>query len=160
MDCNIDLYSGSQKESVHAASETLRDSTDSTSRSHATVLHELSPLELLEGMNERVGESPPVCSTKALSDTWTSVEEVGANSKDDGEAFAFVTENTLKQKCLQASSNSLYTCHFCLFSLCTNSRTYYTGSVLISFSLLHMKIFFICYAFEGDMTACLIFFPL
>ncbi|KAF2307369.1 hypothetical protein GH714_026667 [Hevea brasiliensis] len=65
-DVNLDL--GSQKEPAHGASESLRGSMDSTSRSHATVLDRMSPSELLQGKNKRVEEVSTVHSTRLFSE--------------------------------------------------------------------------------------------
>ncbi|KAF2288336.1 hypothetical protein GH714_006846 [Hevea brasiliensis] len=105
LDHDIDLALGCQKDPVHGASESLRGSTDSTSRSHTTVLDQVTPPELLQGKHKRVGDVSPVHSTRAPSDTSTSVEEAGVNSKDDDVAcHRFSMDNASKNKCLQLFS--------------------------------------------------------
>ncbi|KAJ9186088.1 hypothetical protein P3X46_005629 [Hevea brasiliensis] len=102
-DVNLDL--GSQKEPAHGASESLRGSMDSTSRSHATVLDRMSPSELLQCKNKRVEEVSPVHSTRVFSDASTSEEEAGVNSKDnDVDCHEFSMDNTSKNECLQLFS--------------------------------------------------------
>ncbi|KAK9292190.1 hypothetical protein L1049_020151 [Liquidambar formosana] len=108
LDCNIALDSGCPKEPICAASETLRDSLDSTSRSHDTVLQELSPgvsaLELLETMNERVGETPSTNHMQVHRNTCTS-GEVGASCNYYEKASPmFSMDITSKSNCLQLFS--------------------------------------------------------
>lgn len=58
VDCNLTLESSSNVQPDNNASETHRDSTDSTSRSHSIVLHEFpSRGRVLELLDERIGET-------------------------------------------------------------------------------------------------------
>ncbi|XP_021620327.1 uncharacterized protein LOC110620776 isoform X2 [Manihot esculenta] len=105
LDHDVDLALCYRNDPVHDASESLRGSFDSTSRSHATVLDQLPPPELLQGKNKRVGDVSPAHSTGALSDTSTSVEEAGVSSKDDDAACPGLSmDNASKIKCLQLFS--------------------------------------------------------
>ncbi|RVX07322.1 hypothetical protein CK203_022649 [Vitis vinifera] len=75
MDCNVTLDSSPQKQLVHAASDTLRGSLDSTSRSHSTVLEQVSPsvhaLDLLQTINEKVGETSSIHHLQLFSEDKT-----------------------------------------------------------------------------------------
>ncbi|XP_024991294.1 uncharacterized protein LOC112525404 isoform X2 [Cynara cardunculus var. scolymus] len=58
VDCNLTLESSSNVQPDNNASETHRDSTDSTSRSHSVVLHEFPSCgRVLELLDERIGET-------------------------------------------------------------------------------------------------------
>ncbi|XP_050220785.1 uncharacterized protein LOC126671117 [Mercurialis annua] len=103
LDCNVHL--DVKKEPVHATSESLRDSMDSTSRSYTTVLDLESAPQLAENMNKTAEECLPVHSTRALSDASICMEEAGFNSKDNGEACpGFSVDNVSEKKCLQLFS--------------------------------------------------------
>ncbi|XP_065851811.1 uncharacterized protein [Euphorbia lathyris] len=105
---NLDL--GCRKDPVNA-SGSLQNSTDSISRSHATVSDQASPAELLECMNKRDRESSPVHATMALSDASTSVEEARNNAEDKfGARLASVVDNESKYKYLQLFSEEKGNC--------------------------------------------------
>ncbi|KAJ9552824.1 hypothetical protein OSB04_016869 [Centaurea solstitialis] len=58
VDCNLTLESTSNVQLDNNASETHRDSTDSTSRSHSVVLHEFPSCgRVLDLLDERIGET-------------------------------------------------------------------------------------------------------
>lgn len=123
MDCNVTLDSSTQKQLVHAASDTLRGSLDSTSRSHSTVLEQVSPsvhaLDLLQTINEKVGETSSIHHLQVFGNTHTSMEEVGANSKDYGKGSPlFPMAIMSKNKCLQVGSITAQRCHFCWLFCC------------------------------------------
>ncbi|KDP23309.1 hypothetical protein JCGZ_23142 [Jatropha curcas] len=102
-DINLDLEC--QKEAVDATSESLRDSVDSTSRSHATVLDQVSPWESLQGTSKGLVEASQIHSSRDLSDASNSVEEVGANLKDNDEACPGPSlDNASRNECLQLFS--------------------------------------------------------
>ncbi len=106
VDCNIDLNLDSQERLI--TSEALWDSLDSTRRDHVTVLQEVSPPELLDAINERVGESPLTHHTQVCRDECISVEEVNANWKDIDEASVFSVDITSKNNCLQVDGITSY----------------------------------------------------
>ncbi|KAM7532132.1 hypothetical protein LguiB_035542 [Lonicera macranthoides] len=83
VDCNIALELSLDEQTIHNASEALPESLDSTSRSHITVLDEVSPRgnKVLELLDERIGEaslSHHACVCKNDS----SLQELGGNHKD------------------------------------------------------------------------------
>lgn len=132
MDCNVTLDSSPQKQLVHTASDTLRGSLDSTSRSHSTVLEQVSPsvhaLDLLQTINEKVGETSSIHHLQVLGNTHTSMEEVGANSKDYGKGSPlFPMAIMSKNKCLQLFSEDKTIDMVCMAST-QLEETVYPGS--------------------------------
>lgn len=143
LDHDVDLALCYRNDPVHDASESLRGSFDSTSRSHATVLDQLPPPELLQGKNKRVGDVSPAHSTGALSDTSTSVEEAGVSSKDDDAACPGLSmDNASKIKCLQVTSISLYAYISLIFISLLQFLYFYTNyrSTLVSLLTSRIKI--------------------
>lgn len=104
VDCNLD--SNYQKQSVHAASETLWGSLDSTSRSHATVLHETSPMDMANVRNERLEKSISTHHSHQFRDANAFVGEASAHCKDHSKTSSLPLPIDLisKKKCLQVRS--------------------------------------------------------
>lgn len=108
MECNVDLNLSSQKQPDLAAPKTMWDSLDSTSRNNATVLHELSPPEMLAARIERVETH----ASRLHKDAFEFLE-VGDGCKDDDKVRPlFPKEITPKNQCLQVSVVSLVVCSF------------------------------------------------
>lgn len=115
-DCNVTIGSSLQKPHVQTAPETLWGSLDSTSRSHTIVLEQVSPsihaLDLLQTINERVGETSSTHPQQVLGNIHTSMEEVGANCKDHGKDSPLLPMAIKsKNKCLQVGSITAQKCH-------------------------------------------------
>ncbi|POO03017.1 Octamer-binding transcription factor [Trema orientale] len=105
VDCNVYLESKSQKQSVHAASETLWGSLDSTSRSHVTVSHEISPPEKSNLRDGRLGKSIPTHPSHLHRDAGV-VEEANANcSNNDKSSSPLTVDFMSKNKCFQLFSD-------------------------------------------------------
>ena len=102
VDCNVYLESKSHKQSVHGASETLWGSLDSTSRSHATVSHEISPPGMSNVRDERTGKSVSKQLSHLRRDAGASVEEANADCQDNDKSSPPLTVDFMsKNKCLQ-----------------------------------------------------------
>ena len=124
-DCKVGMGSSPQRPPVPAAPETLWGSLDSTSRRHAIVLEQVSPLvhafDLLQTINDRVGETSSTHHLQVLGNIHTSMEEVDANCKDHGKGSGstpFPLAIKSKNKCLQVGSITAQRCHFCWLSYC------------------------------------------
>ncbi|KAK9919291.1 hypothetical protein M0R45_027896 [Rubus argutus] len=96
LDLNADLNVSSQEQPVLAAPKTTPDSLDSTSRSHATILHEPRAPEMVSVKNERIETHASLLHKDVFE-----FSEVGASCKD----YDQVTPNfNSKNKCLQLFS--------------------------------------------------------
>ncbi|GAV79526.1 hypothetical protein CFOL_v3_22991 [Cephalotus follicularis] len=104
MDCSIDLNLSLENQPFNDASEGLPDLLESTRKS-CDVSHEVSPSELLQTMNQKIGESPWLSHAKIPGEAFTFVKEVGATCKDKIEASSELSVGiTLKNKCLKLFS--------------------------------------------------------
>ncbi|KAL5538838.1 hypothetical protein UlMin_045137 [Ulmus minor] len=102
-DCNPGLKSNSQKQSVHAATESLRGSLDSTSRN---VSHEAAPPKTSDVRNERLGKSISTHPSYLLGDSSAFMKEGTANCKHNDEASPLLSRDFMsKNKCLQLFSD-------------------------------------------------------
>lgn len=102
---NVYLESKSQKQSVHAASETLWGSLDSTSRSHATVSHEISPPEISNVRDERTVKSISTNHPHLHRDAGAFVEEASADCRNTDKSSPPRTVDFFsKNNCLQVHS--------------------------------------------------------
>ncbi|PON45470.1 Octamer-binding transcription factor [Parasponia andersonii] len=105
VDCNVYMETKSQKQSVHATSETLWGSLDSTSRSHATVSHEISPPEKSILRDGRLGKSIPTHPSLLHRDAGF-VEEANANCSNNDKSSSPLTMDFMsKNKCFQLFSD-------------------------------------------------------
>lgn len=100
MGYSIDINSSPQKQPPNSAPVTLLDSLDSSSRSHTTLSHEVSPSELMDAINERGGKSPLVHNTSVPAETLMLVDDVGANCRNNPGCSVDIASKT---KCLPAS---------------------------------------------------------
>ncbi|XP_044472267.1 uncharacterized protein LOC123200927 isoform X2 [Mangifera indica] len=97
MGYSIDINSSPQKQPPNSAPVTLLDSLDSSSRSHTTLSHEVSPSELMDAINERGGKSPLVHNTSVPAETLMLVDDVGANCRNNPGCSVDIASKT---KCL------------------------------------------------------------
>ncbi|XP_062084236.1 uncharacterized protein LOC133790580 [Humulus lupulus] len=103
-DCNVYLKLKSQKQSMHAASETFWGSLDSTSRSHAAVSHEISPPEISNVRDERNGKSITHHSHLHRG-ACTFVKEANADFRDNDKSSPLTVDFMSNNKCLQLFSD-------------------------------------------------------
>ncbi|KAJ0015008.1 hypothetical protein Pint_21368 [Pistacia integerrima] len=94
----IDINSSPPKQPSNSAPVALLDSLDSSSRSHTSLSHEVSPSELMDAINERGGKSPLVHNTRVPAETLMLVDDVGANCRNNPGCFMDIAS---KSKCLQ-----------------------------------------------------------
>ena len=104
MECNAYLESDSRKQSVHAMTETLLGSMDSTSRSHAAISHQTSPPEILNIGNERLGESSSTYHSLHCREAIAFVEGPNTSCKDNDKAYFRPHDLMSRNKCLQVRS--------------------------------------------------------
>ncbi|XP_031249807.1 uncharacterized protein LOC116107661 isoform X2 [Pistacia vera] len=97
----IDINSSPPKQPSNSAPVALLDSLDSSSRSHTSLSHEVSPSELMDAINERGGKSPLVHNTRVPAETLMLVDDVGANCRNNPGCFMDIAS---KSKCLRLFS--------------------------------------------------------